>query len=69
MQELWFLRSAHCLILIDIHMKFREGSLNGFQVIEKSYNFTEHQVKLEFYFLQKHRCLPPFWCHIVLYIQ
>ena len=25
--------------------------------------------KLEFVFLQKHRCLPPFWCHIVLYIQ
>ena len=24
---------------------------------------------LEFVFLHKHRCLPPFWCHIVLYIQ
>ena len=30
MQELWFLRSAHCLMLIDIHMKFREDSLNCF---------------------------------------
>ena len=25
--------------------------------------------KLDFVFLQKHRCLPPFWRHIVLYIQ
>ena len=25
--------------------------------------------KLEFVFLQKHKCLPAFWCHIVLYIQ
>ena len=24
---------------------------------------------LEFVFLQNHRCLPIFWCHIVLYIQ
>ena len=36
MQELWFLRSAHCLMLIDIYMKFREDSLNGFQVIERT---------------------------------
>ena len=34
MQELWFLCSAHPLMLIDIYMKFREDSLNGFQVIE-----------------------------------
>ena len=25
--------------------------------------------KLEFVFLQKHRCLPTFWCHIILHIQ
>ena len=24
---------------------------------------------LEFVYLQKYRYLPPFWCHIVLYIQ
>ena len=36
MQELWFLHSAHHLILIDINMKFREDSLNGFQVIEQT---------------------------------
>ena len=34
MQELWLLRSACRLMLIDIYTKFREDSLNGFQVIE-----------------------------------
>ena len=34
MQELWFLGPARHLMLIDIHIKFREDSLNGFQVIE-----------------------------------
>ena len=33
MLELWFLHSAHCLMLIDICMKFRDKSLKGFQVI------------------------------------
>ena len=33
-QELWFLHSAHRLMLIDIYMKFRDDSLNSFQVIE-----------------------------------
>ena len=32
MHELWFLLSAGHLMLIDIYMKFREDSLNGFQV-------------------------------------
>ena len=36
MQELWFLHSAHRLMLIDIYMKFCEDSLNGFQVIERT---------------------------------
>ena len=36
MLELWFLRSARRLMLIDIYMKFREDSLNGFQVIERT---------------------------------
>ena len=35
-QELWFLCSAHFLMLIDIYMKFRKDSLNGFQVIERT---------------------------------
>ena len=35
MQELWLLRSARRLMLIDIYMKFREDNLNGFQVIEQ----------------------------------
>ena len=29
-QELWFLRSAHCLMLVNICMRFHEGILNGF---------------------------------------
>ena len=33
MLELWFLRYARRLMLTDIYMKFREDSLNGFQVI------------------------------------
>ena len=33
-QELWFLRSAHCLILVNISMTFHEDILNGFQVTE-----------------------------------
>ena len=36
MQELWFLRSAPRLMLIDIYMKFGEDSLNSFQIIEWS---------------------------------
>ena len=34
MQELWFLHTACCLTLIDTYMKFREDSLNSFQVKE-----------------------------------
>ena len=30
MQDLWFLRSAYHLMLIDIYMKFHEDSLNVF---------------------------------------
>ena len=36
MQELWFLRFARRLMLIDIYMiVFYKESLNGFQVIER----------------------------------
>ena len=34
MQVLWFVRFTRRLMLIDIYMKFREDSLNGFPVIE-----------------------------------
>ena len=34
MQELWFLRSARCLMLFDIYMKFLDDILNRFQVKE-----------------------------------
>ena len=36
MQELLFLHAAHHLMLIDVCMKFREDSLRGFQVTEKT---------------------------------
>ena len=42
MQQLWFLRSARRLMLIDIYVKFREDSLNGFQVIERT-RFCDRQ--------------------------
>ena len=45
MQELWFLRSARCLMLIDIYMKIREDSLNGFQDIEWTWFCDRVQVK------------------------
>ena len=41
MQELCFLCSAHHLMLIDIYMKFREDSLNSFQIIEETDFVTE----------------------------
>ena len=36
MAELLFLLSAHRLMLVDICNKFREHSLSGFQVIERT---------------------------------
>ena len=36
MQELWFLCSAHHLMLIDIYIKFYEHILNCFQVTERT---------------------------------
>ena len=35
MQGLWFLRAARRLMLINIDMKFREDSLNGFEVLAR----------------------------------
>ena len=36
MQELWFLRSARRLMLIDIDMKIREDILNRLRVTERT---------------------------------
>ena len=36
MQELWFLRAACRLMLIDIYMTFLEDILNRFQVTERT---------------------------------
>ena len=41
MQELPFLHSARRLMLIDICMKFREDSLRGFQVTERTRFVTD----------------------------
>ena len=35
-QELGFLCSAHCLIMLYICMKFHDNILNGFQVIQQT---------------------------------
>ena len=43
MQELPFLHSACRLMLIDICMKFREDSLRGFQVTERTRFVTDRQ--------------------------
>ena len=47
MQELWFLHSAHRLMLIDICKKLHENSLNSFQVIvltQSRHNFVTDKV-------------------------
>ena len=36
MQELPFLHSARCLMLVDICMKFHDASLYGIKVIERT---------------------------------
>ena len=43
MQELPFLHSACRLMLIDICMKFREDSLRGFQVTERTGFVTDRR--------------------------
>ena len=43
MQDLPFLHSARRLMLIDICMKFREDSLRGFQVKERTRFVTDRQ--------------------------
>ena len=40
MQELWFLRAACCLMLIDIYMTFLEDILNRFQVTERTWGWS-----------------------------
>ena len=36
MQELWFLHSAHPLMLVDICMKFHDARVNGLKIIERT---------------------------------
>ena len=47
MQELPFLHSARRLMLIDICMKFREDSLRGFQVTERTRFVTDRQTQTD----------------------
>ena len=44
-QELWFLWSARCLMMLYISMKFHENILNGFQVIERTRNYNSLIIK------------------------
>ena len=43
MTELLFLHSARQLMLVDTCIKFREYSLSGFQVIERTRFVTDRQ--------------------------
>ena len=45
MQELPFLHTARRLMLIDICMKFREESLRGFQVTERTRFVTDRRTE------------------------
>ena len=49
MQELPFLHSARRLMLIDICMKFREDSLRGFQVTERTRFVTDRRTDRQTY--------------------
>ena len=56
MQELWFFRSARRLSLIDIYTKFREDSLKGFQVKERT-----RRIKFQRNWLKKHKSKSYAW--------
>ena len=58
MQELPFLRSARRLMLIDICMKFREDSLRGFQVTERTRFVTDRRTDRRTDARGKTICLP-----------
>ena len=47
MTELLFLHSARPRMLVDTCTKFREYSLSGFQVIERTRFFVMHKVPRE----------------------
>ena len=52
-QELWFLRSARCLMLVNICLKFHEGTLSGFWVIERTRPYRK------IYYFQFQRAITP----------
>ena len=58
MQELPFLHSARSLMLIDICMKFREDSLRGFPVTERTRFVTDGRTDRQTDARGKTICLP-----------
>ena len=40
--ELWFMCSAHCLIMFNVCVKFRENMSSGFKVIERTRTLLTH---------------------------
>ena len=52
-QELWFLRSAWHLMLVNIYMKFHEGTLTGFWVTERTRPYRK------IYYFQFQRAITP----------
>ena len=58
MQKLPFLHSACRLMLIDICMKFREDSLRGFQVTERTPFVTDRRTDRQTDAQGKTICLP-----------
>ena len=58
MQELPFLHSARRLMLIDNCMKFREDSLRGFQVTERTRFVTDRRTDRRTDAWGKTICLP-----------
>ena len=56
-QQLWFLRSACRLMLVNICMKFHEGTLNGFWVTEQTRPYRK------IYYFQFQRAITPKICN------
>ena len=67
MQELWFLRSAYPLMLVDICMKFHDASLYGLKVIDRTrwrHDFVRDKVQREI--IKKYKCKS--YCSCTLHV-
>ena len=68
LQELWFLRSARCLMLVNICMKFHGDTMNGFKVTERKLllaKFKGAQLKKYKYKSYGSCILYVVWCWLV----